>query len=240
MARSDGNHDLNATIAKAYVREMLDLNPMWQSPEIMRRRREIWTGGKAAGVATKNGRPVADHLPGNGLAEIVSRSDPQADQRLRNRARRCRERLEAEFYQLPDEKLDQYLRFLQSDRLPEFAAKASHLRRVADQRSVLMGVGNETGDQKFTYSLLTSLICPAAQAGALREQYIEAIVTERRVVSACKMIKNFVARHPEIYHLERDWFDLLLDPENCKQWTAKYSWRRLTDQGRSPNRPRNA
>ena len=90
---------------------------------------------------------------------------------------------------------------------------------------MLVGVGNETGDPKFTYSLLNSLVCPAAQAGALREQYIEAIVEERRVVPACKMVKNFVTRHPEIYRLERDWFDLLLDAENCKQWTAKYSWR---------------
>ena len=233
MQNSDRDAAFKSTIAKAYVREMLDLNPIWHSPEIMRRRREIWTGGKSVSRAAEPNAPSTSSLstssPPTSNASVSAQpsidpaSDPQTEHRLRVRARRCLEALETNFYQLPDEKLNQYLKFLQSDRLPEFAAKASHLRRVADQRSTLMDVGHETGDQKFTYSLQNSLIGPAAQAGALREQYIEAIITERRVAPACQMVKDFVSRHPEIYQLERDWFNLLLDPANCRQWSAKYS-----------------
>ena len=94
--------------AKAYLREMLELNPMWQSPEILRRRREIWQGN--AGASNPG---VGDTTPGKKTI------NPQADARLRSRAEQSLQVLREQFYQLSGEKLATQLKHLLSDRLPE-------------------------------------------------------------------------------------------------------------------------
>lgn len=213
--------DTQATIAKAYVREMLDLNPIWQAPQIIRRRTELWrptTADDAQVVGQNSGQ-------NSGQNTTQASPDPIAVQRLRDRALQCVHKLQTEFYQLPAEKVEQYLRALEHDRLPEFSPQAARLRAVFQQRSALINISQEIDDQKFTYSLLQGLIQPGGQAGALREQYIEAIIAEKRVVPACRMIRDFVDRFPAIFQLERDWFNLFLDPENQRQWESQYSWR---------------
>ncbi|MEZ6092070.1 MAG: hypothetical protein R3C05_29510 [Pirellulaceae bacterium] len=41
------DRDLVGTIEEAYVREMLELNPLWQTAEILRRRRELWSADES-------------------------------------------------------------------------------------------------------------------------------------------------------------------------------------------------
>ncbi len=190
---------------KAYIREMLELNPMWQSAQIIRRRNELWSGSLPR--STQEG--VSAKAP----------MDPQVEARLQERASRCLQIVQLEFYQLPEDKLREHLRFLRNDRLPEFAARAKRFSEVAKCRNELLGIERETGDVKFAYSLQQGVIGSAAQSGSLKEQYIEAIIAENRVHSSCQMIASFVERHPRIYELERDWFDLFLDPANRKRWS---------------------
>ena len=198
--------------AKAYLREMLELNPMWQSPEILRRRREIWQGN--AGASNPG---VGDTTPGKKTI------NPQADARLRSRAEQSLQVLREQFYQLSGEKLATHLKHLRSDRLPEYAATASHLAKVATLRSTLAEVCQKYGDKKFTYSLCEGLIATPGESGALREQYIESIIDEQRVQPACESIQKFVQQYPAIYEVERAWFDLFLDPANQKQWASAHS-----------------
>ena len=205
--------------AKAYVREMLELNPMWQSAVILKRRRELW-GGESP-VEQAKAKRVA-------LAAVQSTSDAsedEADRRREQRAHRCLETLQKQFYSLSEDKLHEHIRFLQHDRLPEFAARANRLAKVAPYRQELLGTQEETGDRKFAYSLLHGVIGTGAQAGSLKEQYIESIIAERRVKASCKMVRRFIEQHPAIYELERDWFDLFLDKQNQKQWITQYSFR---------------
>jgi len=200
------------SLAKAYVREMMDLNPMFDAATIMRRRRELW--GVAVGLSDSGAGAAVKQMPA---------SDPEADARLRDRARQCLDVLQSQFYELPKEKLNQYLGVLESDRLPEYAATATRLRAAADCRDVLINALAETGDPKFTYSLQHSVVSPPAKSGAVREQYIEAIIAERRVTPAIQMVHRFAIAHPDVRELQRDWFDVLLDPENRKVWQSQYS-----------------
>ena len=216
-----------STIASAYVREMLDLNPMWQSSQIIRRRRELWSGG---GI----GNASFETADARTTTAVVSRSsnttvDPEVQRRLETRARQYLETVQSQFYQLPQEKLQQYLRFLQNEKLPEFTAKAKRLSEVARCRETLLKIHAELQDEKFTYSLMQCLICPSAQAGALKEQYIEAIIAEKRVSQSCEMVKAITGRYPEIYQLERDWFNLFLSTQNQKQWAAGRTVQTLTN-----------
>jgi hypothetical protein len=216
-SNSSEPNDQGRSIAKAYIREMLELNPIWESATILRRRRELWTGESAS--------PASHSAVSVATAAAVASSDSQADRRLEERARRCLGILQESFYQLPEKKLNEYIAFLHNKRLPEFAAKAARLKTVAQHRNTLLQVQEKTGDEKFAYSLLHALVCPAANAGSLKEQYIEAIIAERRVKPSCKMVRQFADSHPEIYSMERDWFELFFDKVNQKQWAAQYSLR---------------
>jgi hypothetical protein len=195
-------------VATTYIREMLELNPMWQAPQIIRRRHELWRGYEAPVLAPNASLPV----------------DTTADQRLRNRARQCLESLQTNFYQLPETKLWQFIGALESDRLPEYAATAARLRAVANVRGELIDTLRETTDAKFAYSLQRALVSPPAESGTLREQYIESLISERRIAKAIEMVRRYVSVHPQIYELERDWFDTLLDPANQREWKARYSY----------------
>ncbi|MFK8112881.1 MAG: hypothetical protein AB8B91_11795 [Rubripirellula sp.] len=207
-----------SAIAKAYIREMLELNPMWESAKIVRRRRELWIGDEASPVRRSGASSLAAAM-GAAAPDV----DEQADLRREQRAHRCLEKLQAEFYQIPKKKLDEYIRFLQHERLPEFSAKAKRLAAVATVRDELLQVEQETSDPKFTYSLLQCLVCPASQAGSLKELYIESIIAEGRVKAGCRMVRAFVERHPAIYQLERDWFNLFLDKSNQRLWAKRRS-----------------
>ncbi len=195
-------------VATTYIREMLELNPMWQAPQIIRRRHELWRGYEAPTLAPNASLPV----------------DTNADQRLRHRARQCLESLQKNFYQLPEAKLWQSIGALESDRLPEYAATAARLRVVANLRGELVETMRETGDAKFAYSLQRALIAPPAESGTLREQYIESLISEQRVAMAVETVRQYASVHPQIYELERDWFDTLLDPANQREWKARYSY----------------
>ncbi len=214
------DNEAGTVIASAYVREMLDLNPIFQASQIMRRRRELW--GVVAADATLLGHATA--------AAIESPQNPDADAKLRERAKQCLDVLQSKFYQLPAEKLNQYLGFLESKRLPEYAAIAARLRAAANCRETLIAAATETNDPKFAYSLQHSVVRPPAESGALKEQFIESIIDERRVVPAIKMVRKYVAAHPDVYALQRDWFKILLDPENHTAWAKKYSLRTRANQ----------
>ena len=179
-------------VASAYVREMLDLNPVSQSAQIIRRRRELW-------------RP--DEVP----RDSVGQSDPRAEAKLRQRAMQCLEALQEKFYELPEDKVEQYIGFLEQERLPEFAVRAARFREVAKHRNLLIRINNETQDRKFSYSLLHGLVKPAAEAGTLHEQYIESIRNEGRIGHAVRMIDELLTSYPSVYELERDWFDAIRD-----------------------------
>lgn len=219
----------SAAVAKAYIQEMLELNPVWQSPQIIRRRSELWSGVAVEGsrakatstVTSPTARSVAttENVP---VAEVAGQ-DPLQQQRVRQRCKRCLDRLQSEFYTLPEDKLDAYLRYLENSRLPEFAEPADRLRRVADQRPALLEIATTNSDRAFSDALLSSLVSPVATAEQLREQYIERIARERRVKRACANIARIIQRHPQIHELEPDWFDVLLDRKNRHAWSRHYS-----------------
>lgn len=216
MTIPDGNDAAKQAIGKAYLREMFELNPMWQASQILRRRREIWTG-------TSNPFNAAGTSVSPSASGISNDADDAVALRNQERVRSCLDTLQEQFYQLPDEKLSQYLRFVQSDKRPEIRAKVKRLSAIAELRNALIQFQRESTDAKFSYSLCQGLISPPAQAGALKEQYIESIIAEKRVSASCRMIRDFVSTHPEVYQLERDWFDLFLDPANQRQWSSRYS-----------------
>lgn len=210
MSENQSHSATTSVICKAYVREMLELNPMWQSSLILRRRRELWAG--TASNTTSLSVNSANHCV-----------DAAAKQQLHLRAKRCLETLQKEFYQLPSEKVQQYLQFLNKKHLPEYVVRAKRLRSIARHRDALRHVEQETHDSKFAYSLLHGLIASPANAGALHELYLESIIADKRVIPACNMVRQFVDRHPEIYDLERDWFNVLLDAKNQKEWDIRSS-----------------
>ncbi|MGB7347877.1 MAG: hypothetical protein WBD20_26870 [Pirellulaceae bacterium] len=212
-------NDGNSAIAQAYVREMLEMNPMWESSAILKRRRELW------GIDVQSSPTATVSSTASAGPSSSTHVEEQADRRREERARRSLETLQTQFFQLPAEKLSQHLQFLTHDRLPEFAAVAKRLKMVAQHRNTLLKINHEIDDSKFTYSLLHGLVSPAAKAGSLREQYIESIIAERRVKPSCEMIRTLVQQYPEIYELERDWLNLFLDKANQKQWIAQYAVR---------------
>ena len=180
-------------ISSAYVREMLELNPVSQSAQIIRRRRELW-------------RP--NEKPRNAAAQVV---DPRTAARLRDRGKQCLNALQQNFYSLPAQKIEQYLQFMEQDQLPEFAVHVAKFRKVLRYRKALVQLDREMPDKKFAYSLLHGLVKPAAEAGALHEQFIESVRHERRSKTATKMISEFVQRYPALYELEKDWIDAILN-----------------------------
>lgn len=203
--------ELKRSIATAYVREMLDLNPIYQSPQILRRRREIWGVGQPANALAKSA---------SGANLMV---DPESEREFRARAKTCLDKLRTKFYEIPDESLAKYLRIISSNRVPEYSATSKRLRAIAPHRPTLLRAFEETGDVKFSYSLQFAMIGTAARAGALREQYIESLIADRRVAEGCKTVQTYVERHPEIYQVDHDWFDALLDPSNQRNWSSSYS-----------------
>lgn len=247
----------NAQLSRAYVREMLELNPMFDASTILRRRRELLRAEAVGHSSIKQKTPkkqktpieqaspkrnasgarsqpsseavssppiskaaAADAKPVKASTAKREQLSPQQLQRLEQRATRCLEKLESEFYTLPSSKLKQYLEFLCQDALPGYKAKARQLVSVARHRVVLVKARQETGDAKFAYSLQNALISPPAQAGSLKEQYIESLIESGNVKKSLAGVRRFLENHPEIYDLERDWFDTLLDPDNQKRWSS--------------------
>lgn len=202
-------HRQSAAVVSAYTREMLDHNPMWDAARIVRRRRELLAHERDGAVVPTTSATLA--------------YDPTANNSLRDRARSYLEVLQTQFYDLPDDKLRRYIKFLNHNQLPEFAAVATRLQSAAEVRSVVLAASHETNDVKFAFSLQQSLVRPATEAATLREQYIESIQADCRVVPSCAMVKQYLSAHPELYSLERDWFDALLDPKNQQTWSASYA-----------------
>lgn len=252
MSSTSDSGDLQRAVASAYVREMLELNPVLHSPQILRRRREIWDQGsrgdsenghrgataKELGSGPTTRTAASDSPPPSSEATYsettyseATYSDARQERRLRKRAWECLEQLQTEFFSLPVGKLQKHLKFISQERFPEFAERAARLSVLLPHRDTLLSVADKTGDRAFSDALLQSLICPAAKAGLLQEQYIEQIIQQRRVKPACRAIRTLIDRHPEIYQLERDWFDVLLEPKNHVQWRRHYS---LTQSVASP------
>jgi len=183
-------------VVHSYVREMLELNPMWQAQDILRRRREIF------------GAPPATIGSGaTGSTSAVAESRKAA--RLQQRARRSLDLLRERFYELPRDQLVAHVKAIDHPELPQYATMARRFKAVAKHRLLLLKIQQDNPDVKFTYSLLQGLIAPAAEAAALREQYMEAIQAENRVKSARQAAREFARDYPQIVQLQPDWFDLL-------------------------------
>ncbi|MCC9601708.1 hypothetical protein LOC67_14205 [Stieleria sp. JC731] len=215
--------------AKAYLREMLQLNPVWQSGLIVRRRNELLDlassdNGQIQGGGV--GGAKLDERTGSSQAKSYqsdSTVDHWQNQQKRDQAAQYLGRVHQQFYALSDSQLEFYLHFISNGQFPEFAERVQRLSEVAKQRKAIEEISKDCPDEPFVTALRSSLVAPAPIAGHFWEAYIDSLVSSRKLRHRVKRIHKIVRDYPAVYELERSWFDEILDRKNQAAWLRKGS-----------------
>ncbi|WP_436715278.1 hypothetical protein U8335_22090 [Roseiconus lacunae] len=205
----------------AYLKEMLQLNPVLQSGEIIRRRRQWRNTNFATTADASNTKPPSFSQRHRTATESLSSDDLE---RLRERAWRYLDRLHKQFYSLPEETLNRYITLLHHAQIPEFAERAERFRQVARHRNAILEFSLNTNDQPFAEALQKALIAPVSVAGQIWERYIDSMISAKRVNQRARRVRKFVDQYPAIYQLDQAWFDELLNRRNQRDWERSYSF----------------
>ncbi|OYP33156.1 hypothetical protein [Rhodopirellula sp. MGV] len=202
MMSGDNKDRITDEEFEAYVAEQIQINPVWDSATILRRRRELF------GLQTRTSEtPVRQE-----------RSRTTDTVRLREHARQTLSRLQRDFYSLPIEQLASEIDALDNDQIPEYAARVTQFRRIANHRNELLELPNILSEPAFVETLHRSLVASHAASGQLWESYIAEAVASRVVSQRVHVAIEFRNKFPDLYDLSRAWIDEICDPSNFQKW----------------------
>jgi len=174
----------------AYLQRVLVLNPIQQSDLIHSLRRRF-----------------------HGLAEAAPqpRESRQDLQELRRETARKIDAVRTRFWTVELDKLHRVLGGLPLEQFPDLRLAAERLQVVADHRQDFPALSEKKlFDPEFFADVRRVIVMAPRDAIAERERVTQRIRQSGRVWRAQKMIR-LIARHlPEIYDLESDWFEIIL------------------------------
>ena len=193
MSDASANGGSKQREAKAYLHDVLELNPIWQSGQILQRRRDL------LGISSQQSD-----------ATLVQANDDAIDQqrllRMRERGRERLKHLQTKFFELSESELSAALDELTPEKFPDLAATVARLRVAAQHRDTRVALFHEPNlDSNMIHALGWILVSPPSDAGFSRESYIQSLTTSKKVRLARESANFLSQNYPLLFQLERDW-----------------------------------
>ena len=180
--------------AQAYLREMFQMNPVWQSRQIVSFRRE-----------TLGLKSIAPDQP-------ASHEDHARIERGRERAKKLLKHLQDNFFQMELERLQEELQSINTDLFPELSPIVERLRVATRHRDELISLHEDASlDKELLRAFGGAIILPPAEAGFVREQYLQSLKSGSQIRKARRTANYFKQRLPDLFGLERDWLTTVSD-----------------------------
>ena len=174
-----------------YVRRALQMNPMWQSAELV-----DWRA-KALGRSRLDRHELEAKADGNISA-------------LRAAVRGQIARVQAEFWQLPLSDLKRRLDALDTSPLPDLAPVVNRLKTAAAARGTFPQLAQEKWMQMPLFNAFKkAVVLPPAEAAHVRERFLSRITDKKELKQMQTAIDRMQAQYPLLYALERDWFQTI-------------------------------
>ncbi|MCG8649992.1 MAG: hypothetical protein MI861_09165, partial [Pirellulales bacterium] len=170
-----------------YLRKAFAFNPMWQSKEFLELRR-----GKL------------------GLKSVAN--DLSADEITRRQGRRHAvkqhvKQIQNHFWTMPLDQLQQMLQAIDIEEMPELAPLVKRLRTTATCRADFPRMGAARGmDLSLFNAFRKVVVLPPAEAGYIREQFIQSLHHPSRLRDVRRAIRVIESDYSILFGLERDWF----------------------------------
>ncbi|MFG0266645.1 MAG: hypothetical protein ACF8AM_16085, partial [Rhodopirellula sp. JB055] len=182
--------------AKAYLRSMLDINPVWQSASALQLRRKTLR--------------LPNHDPRQSGVDADSVDDMVVQHQKRAKARETVTHLQKQFFHLSDDELDSALSSLSTAEVPELAPTIRRLQTAASERNSFVTMLNDKKfDRELVIALGKSVVLPQSDAGYVREKFIQNLTTKSSRKRARETSLKIQKAHPNLFALERDWLTTL-------------------------------
>lgn len=181
--------------AAEYLKQVNQFNPMFQSAELVELRANQFQ-------IVRQDQPKSSELTGDDL------------QQLRDSYKKFLNRIQAQFWQLPQPSLVQQLGTIDSSRLPELVPVLDRLKTVANCRSEFPKLAQEPWMiGPLFHAFKTAVVLPQAEAGVVRERFTSSIPHRRELAAIRYAVKNIEQYYPVLFALERNFFQTLLKLE---------------------------
>jgi hypothetical protein len=178
---------MTQTDSKEYAQAMLRLNPYNSAQQIVEQRARYL--GLESQASTKPG----------GDAELPRR---------RQTAEAALAEIRSDFWISPLPQIQSRLVALKLEGMPDLAALATRMARAAEVRPEFERLDAEHKINKpFVDALRQIVILPPAAAGQKRDQQEHEPWRWRKGLSAKKTVRFLNRHYPQIYQLEREWFN---------------------------------
>ena len=200
--------------AKRYVTSMLAINPLWQSRQALELRHRVLR---------------LPDVPGGFSSDNASQQDHGAKQAALQHGRQSIKDLQDNFYTLAIEDLNHQLDAIDVSELPQLRPVVNRMRVVAANRGVIAQMfQDEKMDRPLLQAFRKSLVASPADAGYLKEQYIQSLTNKKKQAAAKRTAERVAQHYPELHRLEKDWFETLQRPGSGKILTTsgfQLGWR---------------
>jgi hypothetical protein len=185
----------NSTSAAAYLKQVAELNPMWRSSDLIDLR--------------------ASHFNTPRLDGSKSTTAETGDlNELRSAYKEYLNRIQAQFWQMPQPVLIQQLASIDTSRLPELVPVLDRLKTVANCRAEFPKLAQEPWmTWPLFHAFKTAVVLPQTEAGIVRERFTGSIPDKKELTRIRKAVANIEQQYPILYALERNFFQTLIKLE---------------------------
>lgn len=180
--------------AGRYLTRVLQINPLENPQQVLDLRRRALGLTRVAG---DRGQP----------RQAV---DPQLEEK-RQAMRGQVQRLQSDFWTMPLDRLRANLDALDARLAPELRPTIARLRTVATCRSEFPRLATvKNADLALVRAFKLAVVKPAAEAGPMRERFLNTIKDRKRLQHAQRMTRVIRDQYPILFQLEKDWFETIL------------------------------
>lgn len=180
---------------REYLKGAFAFNPMWQSKEVLDLRR------KTFGLSRVDGDDATE--------DVAARREKS------HAVRQHLRQLQNHFWTMPLDQLQRSLLNIDVQQMPELAPVVKRLRTAAACRGEFPKLASVRGmDMALFNAFRRIVVLPPAEAGYIREQFIQSLYNRARVKDVRRAIRVIKTDYSILYGLERDFFSTL---ENLKR-----------------------
>ncbi len=185
-----------------YVYRCLQLNPAKQAEQILDLR------AAALGLPTR-----------------VQEGGTEAAKKRQARRKKLQQELDSlrgVFWTAPGTQLQLQLNKLDVSDFPELQKSVERMLHLVNMRQQVQGLmGLPHSNSNLLNTIKRVMMLPPIEAGRVKDEYLFTLPFHEALSSVKSMVRMLIDRFPEIYQLERAWFDQILAARAGKRYVAR-------------------
>lgn len=182
---TDRSDKPNPHKGQAYLAQVLRLNPVFQSDEILKLRNQF------LGVVSKEQQALTDRYQ---------------KQQLRQKATDRLKRVRAQMWTQSPEKLASMIQSIDVRQLPDMRGAVERLKTVVKHHADFQALSQHPLQHiNLTNTLKRAVMLPPKEAGSLKESYLRKIVEQSDLKDIQEMVAMMETQYPALHALESDW-----------------------------------